>query len=29
MLGYEGPSFARGGYINRGAGEIDWLPEAD
>jgi hypothetical protein len=29
MLGYEGPSFERGGYINRGAGEIDWLPEVD
>jgi hypothetical protein len=28
-LGYEGPSFAQGGYLNRGAGEIDWLPEAD
>ena len=26
-IGYEGPSFARGGYLNRGAGEIDWLPE--
>ena len=25
-LGYEGPSFEKGGYINRGAGEIDWLP---
>jgi hypothetical protein len=28
-LGYEGPSFAQGGYVNRGAGEIDWLPETD
>jgi hypothetical protein len=29
MLGYEGPSFERGGYLNRGAGDIDWLPETD
>ena len=28
-LGYEGPSFARGGYLNRGAGDIDWLPKAN
>jgi hypothetical protein len=28
-LGYGGPSFAQGGYLNRGAGEIDWLPEAE
>lgn len=27
LLGYEGPSFQQGGYLNRGAGEIDWLPE--
>jgi hypothetical protein len=27
-LGYGGPSFAQGGYLNRGAGEIDWLEEA-
>jgi hypothetical protein len=25
-LGYEGPSFEKGGYLNRGAGVIDWLP---
>src|SRR5262249_29222134 len=25
-LGYEGPSFEKGGYIGRGAGVIDWLP---
>ena len=25
-LGYEGPSFDKGGYLNRGAGVIDWLP---
>ncbi len=29
VLGYEGPSFEQGGYLNRGAGEIDWLPEGD
>jgi len=28
-LDYEGPSWQLGGYLNRGAGEIDWLPEAD
>ena len=28
-LGYGGPSFAQGGYLNRGAGEIDWLEEAE
>ncbi len=27
VIGYEGPSFQRGGYLNRGAGDIDWLPE--
>jgi hypothetical protein len=26
LIGYEGPSWQRGGYLNRGAGEIDWLP---
>lgn len=29
VLGYEGPSYEQGGYLNRGAGEIDWLPEGD
>jgi len=29
LLGYEGPSFQQGGYLNRGAGEIDWLPEGE
>lgn len=29
LIGYEGPSFARGGYLNRGAGVIDWLPEGN
>ena len=28
VLGYEGPSFEKGGYINRGAGAIDWPSEA-
>ena len=28
-IGYEGPSWQQGGYLHRGAGEIDWLPEAD
>jgi hypothetical protein len=28
LVGYEGPSFERGGYLNQGAGVIDWLPEA-
>jgi len=28
VVGYEGPSFERGGYLNQGAGVIDWLPEA-
>src|SRR5262245_54118828 len=27
LVGYEGHSFARGGYLNQGAGVIDWLPE--
>ena len=25
-LGYDGPSFDKGGYLNHGAGVIDWLP---
>jgi hypothetical protein len=29
VIGYEGPSYQDGGYLHRGAGEIDWLPEAD
>jgi hypothetical protein len=28
VLGYEGPSFERGGYIDRGAGATDWPSEA-
>lgn len=27
LLGYEGPSFDKGGYINRGFNDLDWLPE--
>lgn len=26
-LGYEGPSFHKGGYINRGFDDLDWLPD--
>ena len=28
-LGYEGPSLHKGGYINRGFDDIDWLPEVN
>jgi hypothetical protein len=28
LLGYEGPSFDQGGYLHRGSGDIDWLPES-
>jgi hypothetical protein len=27
MLGYEGPSFAKGGYLHRGFDDLDWLPD--
>jgi hypothetical protein len=27
LLGYEGPSFDKGGYIERGFADLDWLPE--
>lgn len=27
LLGYEGPSFNKGGYIDRGFNDLDWLPE--
>ena len=27
ILGYEGSSFDKGGYINRGFNDLDWLPE--
>lgn len=26
-LGYQGPSYDQGGYINRGFDDLDWLPE--
>ena len=28
LLGYEGPSFDKGGYLHRGSADIDWLPES-
>lgn len=27
LLGYEGPSYDQGGYIDRGFNDLDWLPE--
>lgn len=27
VLGYEGPSFDKGGYITRGFNDLDWLPD--
>jgi hypothetical protein len=27
LLGYEGSSFEKGGYVNRGFNDLDWLPE--
>ena len=27
LLGYEGPSFDEGGYIDRGFDDLDWLPD--
>lgn len=27
VLGYEGPSVDKGGYINRGFNDLDWLPD--
>lgn len=29
VIGYGGPSFQDGGYLHRGAGDIDWLPEGE
>lgn len=26
LLGYEGPSFDKGGYVDRGFDDLDWLP---
>jgi hypothetical protein len=28
-VGYPGPSIGFGGYLHRGAGDIDWLPEGE
>jgi hypothetical protein len=28
-FGYEGPSFDKGGYLNRGFDDLDWLPDPD
>ncbi len=28
ILGYEGPSYDKGGYVNRGFDDLDWLPAA-
>ena len=27
LLGYEGPSFAQGGYLHRDFDDLDWLPD--
>lgn len=27
LLGYEGASFEKGGYLNRGFDDLDWLPD--
>lgn len=29
LLGYEGPSFEKGGYITRGFNDLDWLPDPE
>jgi hypothetical protein len=29
LAGYEGPSFDKGGYINRGFNDLDWLPDPE
>jgi hypothetical protein len=29
LVGYEGPSFDKGGYLNRGFNDLDWLPDPD
>ena len=28
-FGYEGPSFDKGGYLDRGFDDLDWLPDPD
>lgn len=27
LLGYEGPSYDQGGYLDRGFADLDWLPD--
>jgi hypothetical protein len=29
LLGYEGPCYAQGGYVDRGFDDLDWLPEPE
>ncbi|MGZ6692405.1 MAG: hypothetical protein ACXVHQ_33890 [Solirubrobacteraceae bacterium] len=29
LVGYEGPSFDQGGYLNRGFDDLDWLPDPE
>ena len=29
LVGYEGPSFDRGGYLNRGFNDLAWLPDPE
>jgi hypothetical protein len=29
LVGYEGPSFDQGGYINRGFNDLGWLPDPE
>ena len=28
-FGYEGPSFDKGGYLDRGFNDLDWLPDPE
>ena len=29
LVGYEGPSFEQGGYVDRGFDDLDWLPDPE
>lgn len=29
LFGYEGPSWEKGGYMNRGFNDLDWLPDPE
>ena len=29
LVGYEGPSFDKGGYVHRGFNDLDWLPDPE